>query len=124
MKVQDTAVTTFKSMLHRMKPEQAIHAAATLMFELPWMLGDLLMATDNPQGLRLSDTQLYDLDRVARLWPVETRSYPLPWSYYRDAGSDMEVAHKILRATVANGWSREQMRHARRMLIARVGEDL
>lgn len=88
---------------------------------IPWVIGDRLSELDNFENLGLSDAQLYDFDRVARMWPIEYRKYDLPWSYYRDAGSDFEIADAVLEATERNGWSREQMRAARKLMRRGLG---
>jgi len=86
---------------------------------LPWMIGDAINEGDRTNGedvytlageLRLSEAQLYDFARVARVWPRSKRVFDLPWSYYRDAGTDLGVAGAVLSSTCKMGWSRDQMR--------------
>lgn len=86
--------------------------------KLPWMIGDLLNELEESLGelanaatnVRFSEYVLYDFARMARLWKKEERTFDLPWSYYRDAGGDKEIATGVLAATERLGWSREQMR--------------
>lgn len=100
--------------------------------EGPFLIGDLIneMADELGEkayglidGCGLSDSQLYDFERVARQFPHDMRRYPLSWSYYRDAGADNKIAHIILEATTKNGWSRDQMREFRRELVAKLAAD-
>jgi hypothetical protein len=87
---------------------------------LPWMIGDAMIALEGEKGEKafgtfgretgLSEYQLYDMMRLATMWPKSKRVYDLPWSYYRDVGSDAFIANKVLEATIRQGWSREQMR--------------
>lgn len=93
---------------------------------LPWMIGDAMIALEGEKGEKafgkfgretgLSEYQLYDMMRLATMWPQEARVYDLPWSYYRDAGGDRWVANKVLGATIKNGWSRAQMRRCLKLL--------
>jgi hypothetical protein len=105
-----TIEATVEYLVSTLGADKAVCQLTDLYFSLPWTLGDALMKCDNIPNVRISDTQAYDFDRVARMWPPGTRLYGLPWSYYRDAGSDIELAERVLDATERNGWSREQMR--------------
>ena len=97
-----------------------LRALARAYRRLPWMMGDALNDMEDERGEEanaylqqdtgLSEAQLYDFARVARHWPPEDRVFHLPWSFYRDAGTEIGVARRVLASTVKMGWSREQMR--------------
>ena len=97
-----------------------LRALARAYRRLPWLIGDALNEMEDERGedanayfsidTGLSEAQLYDFARVARLWPAKDRVFPLVWAYYRDSGSDRGVASRVLASTVKMGWSREQMR--------------
>ena len=91
--------------------------------KIPWLIGDLLNRVEDTShsnisdGTGFSDPQLYDFARVAKIFKKEDRlDYVLPWTYFRDAGSDRKYAIPALQAAVRNGWSREQLRQAVRAL--------
>jgi hypothetical protein len=101
---------------------KGLSSLVKLYMSLPWEIGDALNAMEDWYGervygkieCRLPDSMLYDFARLARQWPPEDRKWDLPWSYYRDCGSDLALARRILAMTAKNGWSREQMRKALR----------
>jgi len=64
----------------------------------------------------LADSTLLDMARISERWPKKTRDESLGYAYYRDAGSDIEIATKLLRAAKERGWSRDQVRKARRLV--------
>ena len=65
---------------------------------------------------QLSVSQLLDASRVALAFPPEVRDVSLGFHMYRDAGADMSIARAILSAASRNGWSREQLRAAKKAL--------
>ena len=93
---------------------------------MPWLIGDALNeAVYRDEGRAhgtfardsgLSEYQLYDMARVASHWPKKDRVFDVPWSYYRDCGSDLGVAKAVLTSTVKMGWSREDMRRCLRRI--------
>lgn len=92
---------------------------------LPWRIGDAYLDLEAHIGERLpgiavelglSEYLLYDFVRMSQLWSREFRVFDLPWSYYRDAGGDVETAWRLLDAAVQNGWSRDVLRKARKKL--------
>lgn len=106
---------------------KTLKALAKTYRSLPWQIGDAMLAAaeqgDDVYGwidraTGLSDQQLYDFSRLAAMWAPEERKWDLPWSYYRDAGGDKAIAVRLLAATSRNGWSRDQMRTARRLVLA------
>jgi hypothetical protein len=68
--------------------------------------------------LGLAENTLLSMARLAERWPREEVDTDLGFAYYRDAGLDKEFAEKLLAATKKNGWSREQMRKAKKELEA------
>jgi hypothetical protein len=80
-------------------------------------------APDVIQYSGLSVSECEDAERLARTFPPGTRYKDLPWSYHRDAGSDVEIAAQLLQAALNNDWSRDQLREARKELLSRLGAD-
>jgi hypothetical protein len=70
----------------------------------------------------LADNTLLQAARVAERWPVASRFPELGYTFHRDAGLDLDIARPILRATLKNGWTRDQMREALRSLKESVGK--
>ena len=66
--------------------------------------------------LGLAENTLLGMARVAERWPREEVDTAMGFAYYRDAGLDKEFATKLIEATKKNGWSREQMRRAKKDL--------
>lgn len=90
-----------------------------------FQIGDLILDAEEHIGTKtyqamletgLADSTLMDFSRVADRWPEGTRREKLGFAYHRDAGSDMEIAERLLRAAEDNGWSREQLRKAKKQL--------
>ena len=107
------------------RAKEKLREIGTLYRQLPWDIGDLYLALESQFGeklpgvavqIGLSEYQLYDFVRMSNLWPRADRVYALPWSYYRDAGGDIEVARRLLSAADRQGWSRDQIRAARKLL--------
>jgi hypothetical protein len=69
----------------------------------------------------MSENTLYQMVRVSEFWPKEERDLRLSFSYYRDAGTGPE-AKQIIQAALRNGWSRDQLRAARKSLRKEVKE--
>ena len=115
----------------RAEAKKQLKELGDLYKELPWKIGDAYIHLESRFGEKLpglamacglSDYQLYDFVRMSQLWPQDSRIYNVPWSYYRDAGGDVEVAKRLLDAAVRNGWSRDQVRSARKQLKERMDE--
>ncbi len=116
----------------RAEAKKQLKELGDLYKELPWKIGDVYLHLESRFGeklpglameLGLSEYQLYDFVRMSQLWPQDSRIYNVPWSYYRDAGGDVEVAKRLLDAAVRNGWSRDQVRSARKQLKERMDEN-
>lgn len=96
--------------------------------QAPFRMGDMINLLEDVGGekiyglldrLGIAESQLYDFARVARTFPPDDRPFKLPWTYYRDAGSDREIADPLLAAVVKNDWSRSMMRKAKGILDSR-----
>lgn len=68
------------------------------------------------EDIGLAENTLLSMMRLAERWPRDEVDTDLGYAYYRDAGLDAAVAKKLLEATKENGWSRDQMRKAKRRL--------
>jgi predicted ATPase len=70
----------------------------------------------------LADSTLLDMARIAARWPAHTRDDSLGYAFYRDAGSDIEVATKLLSSAKKLGWSRADLRQAKRAVESALEE--
>lgn len=94
-------------------------------------LGDAILECERQMGessaelvaySQLSVSQLLDSSRVAVAFPAPGRNTSLGFHLYRDAGSEMSIARPLLEAASRKGWSRDQLRSARRELVKAIEE--
>ncbi len=87
-----------------------------------WALGDWLIAGKSGADERGADygyakvitgrsyESLSQMVRVARAFPIEQRSAPLPWSFYREVlRLDVGERAHALRVAAANRWTRDDL---------------
>lgn len=110
--------------------ENAIRGVAVIGDSARWWLGDLLLFGESRYGeeyaqalhaARLSERQLNRYRYVCQQIARSRRRENLPFSYHEEV-SGLEPADQdaLLRRAESEGWSREELREARRNVVRRV----